>query len=494
MKRSTRMKNPAAPALAACSLMLAAGPAFSLDFYLAAKTYTKTLPDGSTVPMWGYVEDTGGACYNATDDQNRLNCIGALPAPALPGPRIAVPPGESLTVYLSNGLPEPTSIIIAGQKLPGSTAGNGPTWHDGSTGPRTHAGQRVRSYGIETAANGGREQYVWDAAHGSGFARSGTFLYHSGTHPQKQVYMGLYGAVTRDAAAGEVYPGVSYDHEVLLFYSDIDPAINQAVENGTYATSIDYQARWFLINGAPYDPAARTSPEMSIPAGAAGARTLVRFLSTASETHVPTLQGLYATIHGEDGLQYNYQENGVSAPSPREQYSIELPPLKTRDAIVSAPADGAYAVYDGNGYMTNPSDPDDPATIGDTLGGMLRFLSFSAANRLPSALDDGNATSEGGAAVTGNVLSNDDPGDLPTTVTVVSQGAPRTITPGSAFTTAIGSILILNADGTYSYTPPASGSLTATVDEVFHYAITDGNGDVSRASLTVTVSHVVLSN
>lgn len=489
MKRSTYMKTSLTPVIAACTLILTASPASALDYYLAAKASAKPLPDGSTVPMWGYVEDAGGSCYNATDDQSRLSCIGGLPDPALPGPRITVPPGDSLTVYLSNGLPEPTSIVIPGQELPGSTAGNGPTWNDGTTGPRAHAGQKMRSYGTEAAANGGREQYIWSAARENELTRSGTYLYHSGTHPQEQVYMGLYGAVTRDAATGEVYPGVNYDSEVVLFYSDIDPAINQAVANGTYTTSIDYQARWFLVNGEPYDPAAKASPEMSIPAGAAGGKTLVRFLSTASETHVPALQGLYAMIHGEDGLQYTYQEGGVSMPSPREQFSIELPPLKTRDAIVSAPANGAYAVYDGNGYMTNPSDPANPETVGDTVGGMLRFLSFSTANLLPSAVDDSNTASEGGPAVNGNVLSNDSPGDPPVSVTAASQGA-RAITLGRAFVTAIGGKLTLNADGSYDYILPPSVSLTANVDEVFSYTITDGTGDTSSATLTVTVTNV----
>jgi FtsP/CotA-like multicopper oxidase with cupredoxin domain len=489
MRKSITLKTCLKPTLAACSLTLAASPAFALDYYLAAKAYTKPLPDGSSVPMWGYVEDKAGTCYNATDNQTRLSCIGGLSDPTLPGPRITVPTGDSLTVYLSNGLPEPTSLIIPGQELPTSTAGNGPTWNDGTAGARASAAQRVRSYGLEAAANGGREQYVWSAAGGNELARSGTFLYHSGTHPQKQVYMGLYGAITRDAATGEVYPGVSYDGEVMLFYSDIDPAINQAVANGAYTTSINYQARWFLINGEPYDPAAKASPGMSIPAGAAGTKILMRFLSAASETHVPTLQGLYATIHGEDGLQYNYQQNGVSTPAPREQYSIELPPLKTRDAIITAPAAGAYAVYDGNGYMTNPSDPASPASTGDTLGGMLRFLSFAAPNLLPAAIADSNTAAEGGVAAGGNVLSNDDPGDLPTSVTAASQG-DRTIALGKAFVTAIGGRLILNTDGSYRYIPPASGGLTANADEVFSYTITDANGDTSSATLTVTVTNV----
>ena len=119
--------------------------------------------------------------------------------------------------------------------------------------------------------------------------------------------MGLYGAVTKDAGAAEAYPGLAYDNEVILFYSDVDPVHNAAVAalDSTY-TPISYNAQWFLINGEPYeDTVAYTTPD--VPAGAPGDTTLLRFLSTASETHVPTLQGMHMTIHAEDGFRYNYQ-------------------------------------------------------------------------------------------------------------------------------------------------------------------------------------------
>ncbi len=401
MKRYRDMKTYLKPALVAGALALAAGPASAVDYYLAAKAFTKTLPDTSTVPMWSYVEDAdlsdpvGGApngigdCWEAGSAATRLACVNALPDPVVPGPRLKVEnaagaPVNALRIFLTNGLPEPTSVVIPGQEMPDSAANNdGPTWNDGTTGARgADLTKRVRSFGREAAANGGRRAYRWNLSsgatnpHDTRFIRPGTFLYHSGTHPQKQVYLGLYGAVTKDAAAGEAYPGVPYDSEVVLFYSEIDPDLNAAIAGGTHTTSIDYHARWFLVNGEPYVD----GPTPDIVAGTAGTNTLVRFLSAAGETHVPTLQGLYMTLHAEDGLQYSWQDGvtGVSTPAPRTQYSAMLPPLKTKDAILVAATDGRHAVYDGNGNMTNPSDSTDFA-VGDTVGGMLRFLAFGAA-------------------------------------------------------------------------------------------------------------------
>jgi len=416
-------------ALLGSALALAAGPASAATYDLCAGATTKTLPDGSMVPMWGYA--TGGA----TDAGGVLICDNT---PSFPAPRLTVPDTDTtLTINLTNTLPEPTSIVIPGQVMPAG----GPTWDDGTTGLRDAAAdppQRVRSFGAETAAGTTVVPYTWTGV------RPGTFIYHSGTHPQKQVYMGLYGAVTRDAVAAttttpaQAYPGVEYFNEVVLFYSEIDPDLNAAVAGGTHETSIHYHPQWFLVNGEPYstactdvapadnfddasgypcinmDPAATED----ITTGSNGSlvanqRTLVRFLSTAGKTHVPTLQGMHMTLHAEDGFQYNWQDGAtVMGSAPREQYSVMLPTLKTKDAIVRAPADGRYAVYDGNGYMTNPTSPTDFDHL-DPVGGMLRFLAFGAAsNEAPVADANGPYSGVTGAPVAFDGTGSTDDGAI----------------------------------------------------------------------------------
>ena len=367
MKRSNDMKTTFKLGLLASTLALAAGPATAEVYDLCAAAGTKALPDGSTVPVWGY----------ALDDNANLADGCGTGVVQIPGPVLDVTDG-TLTINLLNSLPEPTSVVIPGLPNP-TSVGSGPTWSDGSTGGRTSADQRVRSFGAEAAA-GGAESYSWTGV------RPGSFIYHSGTHPQKQVYMGLYGAAIQDSATGEAYPAigaspaVTYDNEVVLFYSEIDPDMNNAIAGGTHETSIFYHPRWFLVNGEPY--VAGMADITTGTGGAplvAGKNVLLRLFSAAGETHVPVLQGMHMTLHAEDGLQYNYQDGAnVVAAAPREQYSAMLPPLKTKDAIVQAPAAGRYAVYDGNGYMTNPTDPEDFA-VGDDVGGMLRFLAFGAA-------------------------------------------------------------------------------------------------------------------
>lgn len=491
MKRLNEMKDYIKPAAAAVALMLVAGPAAAADYWLAAKAYTKTLPDGSTVPMWGYVEDTGDGtnahCYDITGGGSvalRNACVAALPDPVAPGPRLTVQPNETLfRIYLTNGLPEPTSIVVPGQEIPfSSNTVTGPTWNDGTTGPRTDPAQRVRSFGVETAANGGRRAYVWANSRGNPFVSPGTFIYHSGTHPQKQVYMGLYGAVTKDEVAedivtgtsAEAYPDVPYDNEVILFYSDIDPAHNAAVAalDSTY-TPIKYNAKWFLINGEPYEAGMADIPAglASVPGTNTRSDTLIRFLSAASETHVPVLQGLRMTIHAEDGNPYTWQNGDtVGGTAPRTQYSALLPPLKTKDAIIQPTSEGRYAVYDGNGYMTNPSNIDDFA-VGDTVGGMLRFLAVSDANLVPVAVNDTATTAEDTPVDIDVVLNDSDPDG--NGLTVVSVTVPTS-----------GTAVISNPDCCVLYTPnPDFNGM-----DQFDYTITDGNGVTSTATAFVDVT------
>ena len=471
MKTAKLFKKATSCSLLLAASMFVAGQAHALqDFFVIAKEYTKTLPGGETVTMWGYALDAGGACFNTTPASARRtspDCLG--PVASSPGPRLTVNLGETdVRIRLTNLLPEATSVVIPGQEMPYSATNNGPTWNDGTVGPRgTDTAKRVRSFGREAAANGGRRNYVWRASRGTAITRPGTFIYHSGTLPQRQVYMGLFGALTKDSAAGEAYPGVAYDNEVVLFYSEIDPSLNDAVVNNNHQTSIHYQARWFLINGEPYDPATNSD----IAAGVAGENTLIRFLSAAGETHVPTLQGLHMTIHAEDGIPYAWEDTsaGTSGAAPREQYSAIMPPLKTRDAIVSATRDGRFAVYDGNGYMTNPTDPAN-VTVGDNLGGMLRFLVFApgAGSQPPVANPDFAATTEP-AAVTIDVLANDADPDTPTlTVAAVTQGAN-------------GSVINNTSDVTYT---PNAGFFG---DDTFTYDATDGSS-TSTATVTVTVT------
>jgi FtsP/CotA-like multicopper oxidase with cupredoxin domain len=324
------------------AVMAVTGTAFPAEYYLRAEAFTKDMPDPSggadiPVPMWGFARDDG---FEGTE----------IEPVSVPGPVLEVPSGDTtLTIHLDNNLSEPISIVI-----PSQIATMTPVFFTDGEGR-----QRVRSFTHETPAGNATDvTYTWTGL------KPGTYLYHSGTHPQVQVQMGLYGGVVANpATAGQAYDDASsaYSAQVLLLYSEVDPLLHQQVSDGSYGTTgmtstIDYNPKYFLINGEPYTAAATP-----LPAGAAGDSVLIRFLNAGLRTHAPVLLGARLRVIAEDGNLY---------PFARDRCSLELPAGQTRDAIAVFSTAGTYPVYDRTLSLTNSG--------GSSPGGMLTYLQVAA--------------------------------------------------------------------------------------------------------------------
>ena len=313
-------------------LILTAGMSDAASFYLRAERFLKAMPDGTSVAMWGF-----SSC-----DAAFTTCG----APDVPGPVLDVPFNDAvLEVTVLNTLTEPVSIVIPGQ----STALSPVTFTDAAG--RT----RVRSFTHETASSA-QGTYTWSNV------SPGSYIYHSGSHAAVQVQMGLYGAVKKNSDAGNTaYSGVTYDAEAMIFLSEVDPALHAAVDGGTYGpgnavtSTLDYNPKYFLINGTAYSAA---SPP-AIPAGSANAATLLRFYNAGIKTHVLNVPGMYMNILSEDGNLYPY---------PKQQYSLILQALKTKDAVITPGSGGSYAVMDRRLFLTNNAS---------SPGGMLTFLNVA---------------------------------------------------------------------------------------------------------------------
>ena len=514
--------------LAVAGLTLGVMPAWSAEVWLDARPlvgieYSAGIP--LSVPLWGYAScDINWVCGPAS----------------VPGPQLVVPAGDAsgLTIHLRNSLPagltvpNMTSIVIPGQRENGMA----PVMFPPEPSPHG-AGQpdrvRMRSFTHETL-QGQVGDYVWSTL------KPGTYLYHSGTHAQVQVQMGLYGSVKADAALGQAYAvpvAQPYASEATLLFSEIDPALHTDVANGTYGTpgnrtsTINYQPKYFLVNGAPYSTT--TTP---IPAGQAGQRVLLRLLNAGLESHVATLLGGHFQAIAEDG---NALVHG------RDQYETLLPAGKTMDAIWVPAANGIYSIYDrrnrqgmlakleiggttaapvavSDAYSTPVNTPLNVAVPGvlandqnaltatavlvtgpasGTLSlnpdGSFTYIPAPAffgqaaftykanngadsnvatvtilVNRLPVAVND-TASTQPNAAVPVNVLTNDsDPDNQPLTITAVTQG-----TNGAA---------AING-ATVTYTPNTGFTGTDT----FTYTISDGQAPTpGTATATVTVTVV----
>jgi FtsP/CotA-like multicopper oxidase with cupredoxin domain len=437
--RQSTSKLCRTPALLALVLPLVAGNAAAITYNLVAMPFNKTMPDGNSVPMWGFALD-GGSCMAPP-------CL-----PSVPGPDLVVPAGDiSLTVNLRNALSgpgaEPVSLVI-----PGQFATMSPVKFTDSQGR-----QRVRSFTAE-ATVGGSQSYTWNNL------KPGTYLYHSGTHPQVQVQMGLYGAMTHDAVAGQAYSGVPYHNKVTLLFSEVDPALHGAVANGRYgqavpdplppgltaadypSSTIDYAPKYFLVNGEPH-----TSASLPVAAGNTGQTILLRLLNAGLQSRSPVLQGHYMRLVAEDGNPY---------PHAREQYSAFLPALKTVDAVITPAEAATYPIYDRR-----------------LADGMLAFLTVADTGAgTPLATDDAYALDEDTQLVIAapGVLDNDAAyaGDPATTASWLSGPSHGTVN--------------LAGTGGFTYTPNPNYNGT----DSFTYQAVNSSGQSLPASVSLTISPV----
>jgi large repetitive protein len=125
-------------------------------------------------------------------------------------------------------------------------------------------------------------------------------------------------------------------------------------------------------------------------------------------------------------------------------------------------------------------------TISDTFR-------LTISNIPPVAVNDVKSVGEDAPSVSGSVLPNDSdgtPDSDPLVVTLAKQGTTP-ITLGSPFRTNGGGILTLNADGSYTFAPgSAYNGLTIgeTATEIITYTISDGNGGLDTATLTITIN------
>jgi len=317
-------------------------------FNFTAKADYITTADGGNHMIWGFA-----------DNGNNEGVGGRAQYPA---PTIIVNQGQTITVNLTNTLSEPVSIIFPGQT--GVTAGGD------AQGPLTW----------EADPGGGTASYSFVAS------QPGTYLYHSGTHMDLQVEMGLLGALIVRPSMGTNYAYNSaetrWDREYLFLLTDMDPRIHQEVEFGNMAQAETYLterfAVYWFINGRaapdnmaePYVPWLPTQPYNTVPRMHPGERMLMRVIGGGLDLHPFHHHGNHADIIARDGRMLS--RNGTGPDLAESVFTIKSVPGQTVDAIFTwtgeklgwdiygTPDDGRpfHACIDANG--DGYADPDNP--------------------------------------------------------------------------------------------------------------------------------------
>src|SRR5215472_1967262 len=513
---------------AACILLLGVSASLAQQqVNLTAAPNTLTLPDGSTVPMWGY--GCGTAVANSTATCAKLNPAATGWSPVV----ITLPTGQDLQINLTNLLTfpitggsgnntVPTSLIILGQL--GGGLGNAAvstpspdhsnaqqvTWPIASPGPANTPptqGSRVQSFSTEVA-EGATTSLCWGTScpTPTPALKPGTYLIESGTHPSIQGPMGLYGILVVTAAptqssgvetaAGTAYPGVSYDTEVSALFSEIDPVQNNSVQaavstsgfNETmvwsgqpggcgnpssstyhqcYPPAVNYTPLYYLINGVGFDKTnSSTSLFASNPASTLSTATsvLVRMVNAGLRMHVPAIVGSQTGTPAVPGFGLIAEDGNPLPGVTRVQNEVFMAAGKTYDVMLNVPASTATALPIYDRELSLSGN----GTEHDA--GMLAFLRINGA-ALPAASELGTAAAVAdtyNSLVSGQTLTVSDPakGVLANDTNVYGV---KVVGPAPAG-------LTLNTNGTFTYTGGAT---------TFTYC---GNGTTSGAACaTVTL-------
>jgi hypothetical protein len=517
-----------AAVLGAAALLLTAGASFAQSVNLTAGPTSVTLPDGQVVPMWGYT------CTATSDPTVTCAALNSHAGTGWSPVVITVPPGP-LTINLTNNLPgvvPETSLMIVGQlggglggaptttASPDHTNSQPVTWPIAGTGPLTPPvgvgipptqADRVLSFGTPVGP-GATVALTWG---GAAPLKPGTYLIESGTHPSIQGPMGLYGVLVVTTApsgtiAGTAYgtagtaTAVTYNADVPLVLSEIDAVQNAAVAAAVatagftetavwsgqpnqcgnpssanyhtcYPPAVNYDPRYYLINGVAFD---KTNPTFSSfvtnPAPATGS-VLVRFVNAGLRMHVPSIVGAQTGASAVPGFSLIAEDGNVLPGIPRVQSEVFLAAGKTYDVLINAPVAAGtatvpptLAVFDRQLSLSANNRRD---------GGMLAYIGVNSASTPPAAAVTAHAVADSYFLVAGNTLSVSDPGKGVVGNDVGVYGV--TLASGGTLGT-----LTLNADGTFSYVPNSG-----TTSDSFTYC---ANGTVTGATcssgLTATVT------
>jgi hypothetical protein len=291
------------------------------SFDLVATAGRTSQPDGAMIYTWGYGCNTAPAttAFLPTQSQSTANC----PTMQLPGPTLIVTAGTPVTVTLTNKLPGaagPTSIVFPGQTVTASGGVSGLL--------TTEAAASDCAAGIGSC---GKVTYTFTPT------TPGTYAYHSGTRPELQVEMGLYGALIVLPASGDntkactkgpyslakaAYDHASacYDREYLFQFSEISSVIHEQVESQLAACSAatcpalavatdPYRPNYYLINGrsmpdlmdVPYSPAYANQPYNGNPHMHPGEQVLMRNIGHGRWQHPFHFHGNHARMLARDG-------------------------------------------------------------------------------------------------------------------------------------------------------------------------------------------------
>jgi manganese oxidase len=291
------------------------------EFHLAAEPVVREIAPGMSAHLWGYNGQS-------------------------PGPTIEVVEGDRVRMFVTNRLPEPTSIHWHGQRLP-----NGMDGVSGLTQPAIKPGQ---TYVYEFAAQ-----------------RAGTFMYHPHADETTQMAMGMMGLwITHPRDPQSLR--VDRDYAFLLNAYDISP--------GSYtpkvSTMLDFNL--WTFNSRAY-------PGIDPMVARLGERVRIRVGNLTMTNHPIHLHGHEFVVAGTDG--------GWIPPAarwPEVTADIGVGQMRAIEFTAAAPGDWAFHCHKSHHTMN---------AMAHEVPNMIGVDQSDVAKQITSLVPEYMARGEGGTAM-----------------------------------------------------------------------------------------------
>jgi FtsP/CotA-like multicopper oxidase with cupredoxin domain len=360
---------------AATSEGLECASATQQTFNLTAGDGYVSTPDGNSLYMWSYGMSSGGF--------------------QLPGPTLCVVSGQKVTVVLHNTLPEETSIVFPGQR--GVTADGDPAQ------PQLNATGGMTSMVQAADANSGSVTYEFTAG------SPGTYLYESGTDMNKQVQMGLYGALVvrpaghPDQVNNRADSKFDPQHEYVFLLSEVAPDLHLAVERHDPVDWSSYRARYFMINGRSMPDTLAPNHASWLPHQPYGALVHIKPYDASTNPDPAVIRYLNAgTVnypfhpHGSDERVVNTDGQALAGSNAEDlsylKYDIDVQPGQSVDALMD------WRDAEHWNASTNPIPTTIPAITDQLLVGPDTWFSESpylgSKGAVPTNITDNNQCGE----------------------------------------------------------------------------------------------------
>jgi FtsP/CotA-like multicopper oxidase with cupredoxin domain len=247
----------------------------------------------------------------------------------VPGPQLRVPYGQRLRIEFRNELPEPTTVHWHGIAVPNAMDG-------------------VPDVTQKAVEPGGRFTYAFRAIPAGRNSKGGTFFYHSHQDEDRQLGLGLAGALVIEPPKPQ-----GYDAERTLLISEwnVDPGSGETRP----AMEMDGMLpNFFTLNGKSF-PATETINVRR------GARVLLRLIGAGQFTHPMHLHGTDFRVIAKDGhpLERPFQADVIQVGS-GERYDLAF--------TATEPGKWIFHCHIGH-HMTND---------GESPGGLIIVVNVTA--------------------------------------------------------------------------------------------------------------------